>query len=185
MTTTFSEINDIAIGAVKTNNSNVSSWQVSKKKGMMRGISATVSGQGAVVRLQGDMDFSIISLESSAKYQQLLNEYKFGAGLTAFFAWVSANFSVETHRQEIHATLDELSTTQQINGKVHIDMNVTGIYPNVEVTAMAYVNILKVTNSIGNEFSLASAATPNIDTGAADHDGNSLPTSDNNSVIYL
>lgn len=64
-------------------------------------------------------------------------------------------------------------------------MNVTGIYPNVEVTAMAYVNILKVTNSEGNEFSLASAATPNIDTGAADHDGNSLPTSDNNSVIYL
>ncbi|MEX6025865.1 hypothetical protein AB6H10_10795 [Providencia vermicola] len=181
MSTTFIENNSIAFAS----NNNGESWQISQKKGMLTGITGAVSGLGATVKLKGDMTFDLISLESSSTYNKLLNEYKFGGGVSGFFTWIGLSVNAEVHKEEIHEVLEQLQNSQKVTGRVTIDMNVTGLYPNVEVTAMAYVNVLQIENSTGNTFRIASAGNPIDDTGATDENGNDLPTKDNNSVIYL
>ena len=105
--------------------------------------------------------------------------------ISGFFTWIGLSVNAEVHKEEIHEVLEQLQNSQKVTGRVTIDMNVTGLYPNVEVTAMAYVNVLQIENSTGNTFRIASAGNPIDDTGATDENGNDLPTKDNNSVIYL
>lgn len=64
-------------------------------------------------------------------------------------------------------------------------MMVSGIYPNVQVTASAYVLVMSVTDSQSNTVSFASTGNPTNDLGAQDQSGNNLPVSNNQGTITL
>ncbi len=160
-------------------------YKVTQKRGTITGVGASVSGAGAWVKLKGGMDFQIYSLNSSKTYNEMRSKYSIGGGVSGFFGWLVGNAHAETHKEEIEKTFKEVTSTQKVDGHVDIEMMVSGIYPNVQVDASAYILVLQVEDSQGNTFNFAADGAPAADTGAQDGSGNSLPTEGNNSTITL
>lgn len=180
----FTANNELAIAAPQSE-SDVSSWKVTTKKGTQSGVGVAVSGAGAWARLTGEMRFQIVNLESSKTYDMMKKEYNIGGGVSAFWSWLGIKANASTHKEEIHQTFKELSQTQKVDGQAQFDLQVTGLYPNVEVQASAYILILQITDSSGNTYNIASNGDPSADTGAQDSQGQTLPNKDNNSTISL
>jgi hypothetical protein len=174
----------IAIAAPQ-DSKEVSSWQVSLKRGTVSGVGVSVSGAGAWARLDGNMSFKIRQLDSSKTYDKMKSEYNIGGGVSAFWSWLGISANASTHKEEIHEVFKEVSESQEVDGSVHISLEVSGQYPNVEVSASAYVLVLQIQNDSGNTFKLMSAGDPASNTGAQDQNGNALPQRDNSSTISL
>lgn len=174
----------IAIAAPQ-DSTDVNSWQVSLKRGTVSGVGVSVSGAGAWAKMDGEMSFTIQQLESSKTFDQMKSEYNIGGGVSAFWSWLGISANAQTHKEEIRQVFNEVSQSQAVQGSVHISLEVSGLYPNVEVSASAYVLVLQIQNSSGNTFKLASAGDPASDTGAQDQNGNALPQRNNSSTITL
>ena len=163
----------------------VESWQVSQKRGTQSGVGVTVSGSGAWASMVGDMNFQFQHLDSSKTFDMMKKSYNIGGGVSAFWSWIGIRANADAHKEEIHSVFKEVQNSQKANGKVHIELEVTGQYPNVQVDATGYILVLQVQDSSGNTFSMVSAGDPASDTGAQDQNGIALPTRDNNSTITL
>jgi hypothetical protein len=165
--------------------SSVSSWKVSTKRGTQSGLGVSVSGSGAWARLDGTMDFKIRHLDSSKTYDMMKKSYNIGGGVSAFWSWIGISANASTHKEEIHEVFTEVSNSQEVSGNAHVDLYVSGQYPNVQVDASGYVLILQIEDSSGNTYNMMSTGDPASDTGAQDQNGNALPQKDNNSTITL
>lgn len=163
----------------------VGSWKATVKRGTQSGVGVSISGAGAWATLSGSMNFQITSLEESKTYSEMKSSYDIGGGIGGFWSWLGISANASTHKDEIHSVFQELSQSQKVNGTANFDLEVTGLYPNVEVDASAYVLVMQVTDSSGNSFTMASSGDPTGDTGSQDQNGNSLPTQNNSSTITL
>jgi hypothetical protein len=171
--------------AAPPSSQDVSSWQVSTKRGTQSGLTVSVSGSGAWARLDGTMKFQIFHLDKSTTYDQMKSEYNIGGGVSAFWSWLGISANASTHQEQIHQTFQEVVNSQKVSGSAHVDLEVTGQYPNVQVDAGGYVVILQITDSSGNTYNVMSTGDPKSDTGAQDSNGNALPQKNNNSTITL
>lgn len=160
-----------------------SSWSVSERHGTTGGVTARVSGKGATAKMKGRMSFEIRKLENSKTYHSLVSKYSISGGISAFFGWIKVNAS--TSKTEIDEVFNEVQTSLEINGYADFDLEVTGIYPNVPVTASAYVSVLEISDSSGNSFLIGSEGEPTGNTGAVDANGNNVPVKNNASTISL
>lgn len=166
-------------------NTGVNSWKVTTKRGTQSGTGVSVSGAGAWAKLTADMTFQIRHLDSSKTYDRMKKEYNIGGGVSAFWSWIGISANASTHKEEIHEVFNEVSNSQEVNGTAHVELEVTGMYPNVSVDASGYVLVLQIEDSSGNTFTMASSGDPASDTGAQDQNGNALPSKDNQSSITL
>jgi hypothetical protein len=171
--------------AAPSSSTDVQSWAVSTKRGTQSGLIVQVSGAGAWAKLTGDMSFAIRHLDKSTTYDQMKSEYNIGGGISAFWSWLGISANASTHKEEIHQVFNEVSNSQKVQGKAHLDLMCSGQYPNVQVTAGGYVVVLQITDSQGNTFTMMSDGDPASDTGAQDQNGNALPQQNNNSTISL
>src|SRR4051794_38453610 len=131
----------LAIAAPSTS-TDVSSWSVSTKRGTQSGLGVTVSGSGAWAKLDGQMTFQIRHLDKSSTYDQMKSEYNIGGGVSAFWSWLGISANASTHKEEIHQVFSEVSNSQAVDGSAHVDLEVSGQYPNVQVSASGYVLVL-------------------------------------------
>jgi hypothetical protein len=161
------------------------SYRVSEKKGRMSGVAVSVSGSGAWGKLDGSFSFTTKSMEKSKTYQKIKNEYKFKSGVNNFWCWLIGGQHASEHREEVNEMLHEIQSSESVKGTVNVSLYVSGEYPNVEVTAYAYVFILEVSDKQGNTFRITSSDDPKGDVGGQDQDGNLLPSKDNTSTIEL
>jgi hypothetical protein len=171
--------------AAPQDSTDVNSYNVSLKRGTVSGVGASVSGAGAWVKVNGQMSFKIRQLEKSKTFDRMKSEYNIGGGVSAFWSWLGIKANADKHREEIREVFKEVSESQEVDGSVNISLEVTGQYPNVEVSASAYVLVLQIENRSGNTFKMMSAGDPASDTGAQDQNGNALPERNNNSTISL
>lgn len=174
----------LAMAAPKTS-TDVSSWKVSTKRGTQSGLGVSVSGAGAWAKLDGKMTFQIRHLDKSKTYDRMKKEYNIGGGVSAFWSWIGISANASTHKEEIHEVFKEVSNSQAVDGSANIDLEVTGLYPNVQVDASGYVLVLQIEDSSGNTFNMMSTGDPASDTGAQDQNGNALPLRNNNSTVSL
>ncbi|BBM02900.1 hypothetical protein [Microbulbifer sp. GL-2] len=164
----------------------IESYQISQKRGTLSGVGITVSGAGAWAKLDGSFSFKIMSLETSRSYQEIKTTQSISAGVSAFWGWLGVGANASVYKEELNTMFKEIQTSQEVEGHVNLSMEVSGIYPNVAVSASAYVFVLQVTDSSGNTFNIASHGNPGEDTGAYDtNTGNTLPDRNNDSVITL
>jgi hypothetical protein len=176
--------NSLALLATETEG--VSSYQVSTKRGTQSGVGVTISGAGAWAELKGEMAFEIYSIDSSKTFSEMKSSYDIGGGVHGFWAWLGFGANAETHKSEVESMFKEITNTQKVNGKASFDLMVTGLYPNVQVFAQAYVMVLQVIDNLGNTFNMISDGDPTSDTGAQDpNTGSTLPSSKNNSSISI
>lgn len=178
------EVAAIHTAHVLTNTSGAG-WQVSEKHGTISGVGTQVSGAGAWAKVKGTMNFTMISLESSSEYTSLQKSQGFSAGISAFWGWLGISGNYSNNQSSVDTTFHQLQSSQAINGRVDIDLDVTGLYPNVQVNASAYVLVMQVTDKSGSTVTFASSGDPSSDTGAQDQNGNTLPTKNNGSSIHL
>jgi hypothetical protein len=171
--------------AAPPSSTDVSSWQVSTKRGTQSGVGVSVSGAGAWARLDGKMAFTIRHLDKSTTYDQMKSEYNIGGGVSGFWSWLGISANASTHQEQIHQTFQEVANSQAVKGTAHIDLECTGQYPNVQVDASGFVLVLQVQDSSGNTFNMISTGDPTNDTGAQDQNGNALPQKNNGSTISI
>ncbi|XYH98480.1 hypothetical protein ACMHYB_01580 [Sorangium sp. So ce1128] len=164
---------------------NVDSWKVSTKRGTQSGVGVSVSGAGAYAKLKGTMTFKLQHLDSSKTYDRMKTAYSIGGGVAAFFSWIGIKANASMHKEEIHEVFKEVSNSQSVDGKAKFDLYVSGLYPNVEASASAYVLVLEIQDSSGNTYHAVSSGDPSSDTGAQDQGGNKLPKKDNESTIEI
>jgi len=151
----------------------------------MSGIAVSVSGAGAWAKLDGSFSFKVKCLEKSTTYQRLKQTHKFSSGVNSFWCWLIGGQHASEHKEELNEMFREIQTSETVNGKVKVSLYATGMYPNVEVTAYAFVFILEVSDKQGNTFRITSSEDPKNDVGGQDQNGNPLPSKDNNSTIEL
>jgi hypothetical protein len=175
----------LAIAAPPGNGTGVSSWQVSTKRGTQSGVGVSVSGSGAWARLDGNMAFTIRHLDKSTTYDEMKSEYNIGGGVSAFWSWLGISANASTHQEQIHQVFSEVANSQAVKGSAHIDLEVSGQYPNVQVDASGYVLVLQIQDNSGNTFNMISTGDPSSDTGAQDQNGGALPQKNNNSTISI
>ncbi|NEO02868.1 MAG: hypothetical protein F6K50_48365 [Moorea sp. SIO3I7] len=163
------------------------SWNVSTARGRIQGVGVSVSGLGAYARANGSMNFSTKTLESSKTYKEMRKSYKFSAGLRGFWSWIGLGNNASYHKQELTKVFNELSNVSRTNGRINIDLMVTGLFPNVPVSASAYIQAFSVSSKTDSRinFSVISTDAANQDTGAQDQNGQNLPVQDNNSTIDI
>ena len=113
--------------------------------------------------------------------------YGFSAGLRGFWSWIGLGNNASYHKEELTRVFNELSQEQRTNGRINIDLYVTGLYPNVPVSASAYIQAFVVSSKTSSSlrFPVISSGAPTQDTGAQDQNGQDLPTRDNNSTIDI
>lgn len=162
-----------------------SGWKVTKKRGAISGVGVSVSGAGAFAEMDGSMSFSLKQMESSKTYNKMVKNYSIGGGVSGFWAWIGFGANASTHKTEIQESLKEMSQSQAVSGTVNVNLMVTGLYPNVQVDASAFVLVLQITDDQGSTATVFSNGAPGADVGAQDDSGNKLPTSDNNSTITI
>ena len=179
------EVPHSSLAVAAPDSSDISSWRVSAKHGTQSGVGVSVSGAGAYAKLTGTMSFSIKHLDDSQTYQYLKKTYDISGGVKGFWDWIGFGANASTHKTEIHKTFNEVKNQQDVEGKAAFDLEVTGQYPNVEVTASAYVLILQIKDSQGNTYNMASSSGGASDTGAQDGNGVTLPSKDNASTITI
>lgn len=163
----------------------VQSWKATTKHGTQSGVGVSVSGAGAWAELIGDMTFKTRQLEKSSTYDHMKTAYGIGGGISAFWGWLGISANAEAHKEEIHDVFKEVAESQEVQGSAHFDLEVTGLYPNVQVDASAYVLVLQIEDSSGNTYHMISNGDPKSDSGAQDQNGTSLPTKNNSSTITL
>ncbi len=163
------------------------SWSVREVKGRIQGVGASVSGLGAYARVSGSMDFSTRTLETSRTYQQMRKSYGFSAGISGFWSWIGLGANASYHKEELTQVFHELSQSTKTSGRINIDLYVTGLYPNVPVSASAYILALEVSSKTDSsiKFPVISSGAPTQETGTQDQNGQNLPTKDNNSTIDI
>ena len=163
------------------------SWSVTEAKGRIQGVGVSVSGLGAYARVKGSMSFSTRTLETSSTYQEMKKSYKFSAGIRGFWGWIGLGANASHHKQELTQVFNELKQEQKTNGRIDIDLYVTGIYPNVPVSASAYILAFQVSSKTDSslKFPVISSGEPTQNTGAQDQNGQTLPTKNNNSTIEI
>ena len=163
------------------------SWSVREAKGGIQGVGVSVSGLGAYARAKGSMNFSTRTLETSRTYQQMKKSYGFSAGISGFWSWIGLGTNASYHKEELTQVFHELSQEQKTSGRIDIDLYVTGLFPNVPVSASAYILALEVSSKTDSsiKFPVISLGAPTQDIGAQDQNGQNLPTKDNNSTINI
>jgi hypothetical protein len=166
-------------------NTSGDSWQVSVKHGTVSGVGAQVTGSGAWAKVTGSMNFTLQSLESSSAYKSLQKSEGFSAGISAFWGWLGISGNYSKNQSEVDTTFHQITQSQSVTGEVDIDLEVSGQYPGVQVSASAYVLVMQVTDKSGSTITFASSGDPSSDTGAQDQNGNTLPTKNNKSTITL
>ncbi|RFZ80528.1 hypothetical protein DS742_02545 [Lacrimispora amygdalina] len=160
-------------------------WKVTKKKGSLSGVGVSVSGAGAYAEMSGNFSFTLKHMESSRKYNKMVNDYKISGGVSGFWSWLTFGANASTHKEEIQEALKEMSSSEEVNGTVEVKLMVTGLYPNVQVDASAYVLVLQITDDQGSTATVFSDTAPKNDVGAQDENYNNLPVKDNESTIVL
>ena len=162
-------------------------WSVREAKGGIQSVGVSVSGLGAYARAKGTMSFSTRILETSSTYQEMKKSYGFFAGISGFWQWIGLNTNVSYHKEELTRVFSELSQAKKANGRIDVDLYVTGLYPNVSVSASAYILALEVSSKTDSklQFPIISSGAPTQDTGAQDQNGWIFPTKDNNSAISV
>lgn len=170
---------------VRDSETHSAGWKVTKKKGSISGVGVSVSGAGAYAKMQGSFSFSLKRLESSKTYNEMVKEYNISGGVQGFWSWIGFGANASTHKKEIQQSFHEMSQSQEVNGTVNVDLYVTGLYPNVQVTASAFVFVLQLTDEQGNKVTVFSNSSPKNDVGGQDQDGDILPDKDNNSTITI
>jgi hypothetical protein len=163
------------------------SYSVQESKGRIQGIGVSVSGLGAYARAKGSMNFSTRTLETSRTYEEMKKSYGFSAGLHGFWSWIGLGANASYHKQELTQVFHELQQEEKTSGRIDIDLYVTGLFPNVPVTASAYILAFQVTSKTDTtlQFPVIAAGAPAQNTGAQDQNGQTLPTKDNNSTIDI
>jgi hypothetical protein len=163
------------------------SWSVQAANGRIQGVGVSVSGLGAYARANGSMNFSTRTLETSSTYQEMKTSYGFSAGISGFWSWIGLGANASYHKEELTQVFNELSQEQKTDGRINIDLYVTGLYPNVPVSASAYILAFQVSSRTETDlkFPVISSGAPTQDTGAQDQNGQNLPTRDNNSTIDI
>jgi hypothetical protein len=104
------------------------SWSVQEAKGRIQGVGVRVSGLGAYARASGTMNFSTRTLETSRTYQEMKRSYGFSGGIRGFWSWIGFGANASSHKEELTRLFNELSQEQKTNGKINIDLYVTGLY---------------------------------------------------------
>jgi hypothetical protein len=160
-------------------------YKITQKRGSIAGVGVSVSGAGAWANMNGQFSFQLQHVESSTTYQSLKSSYNVSGGVSGFFSWLGFSSNVDAHREEIQTALKEMFSSQKVDGTVNVDMGVTGLYPNVQVDASAFILVLQITDSQGSTATVFSNGAPNTDTGAQDQNGNALPTRSNASTITI
>lgn len=171
--------------AAPSSSTDVKSWSVSTKHGTQSGLGVTVSGAGAWARLDGKMTFQIRHLDKSSTYDEMKSEYNIGGGVSGFWSWLGIQANASTHQEQIHQVFSEVANSQAVDGTANVDLECSGQYPNVQVSASGYVLVLQIEDSSGNTFNMISTGAPTNDTGAQDQNGNALPQKNNNSTITI
>lgn len=160
-------------------------WKVTKKKGIIPGIAVSVSGAGAYAEMCGEFTFSLKMMESSRTYQKMVKDYSISGGISGFWGWLSIGANASTHKTEIQEALQEMAQSQEVTGTVKVKLMVTGLYPNIQVEASAYVFILQITDEQGSTATVCSGISPSANIGAQDQNGSNLPVTDNDSTITI
>jgi hypothetical protein len=162
-------------------------WSIRQAKGRIQGIGASVSGPGTYAHINGSFSFSTKTLESSKTYQELKQAYNFYAGITGFWGWIGLGSNAFYHKQELSQVFDELSQAPKNNGKISFDFYVTGLYPNIIVSASPYILAFEISSKIDNslKFPVISSGSPAQDIGGRDENENILPTKGNRSTIEI
>ncbi len=163
---------------------NATGWKLTTKRGKISGVGVSVSGQGAYAELEGDMSFTMRSMQSSKTYNKLVDEYNIGGGVSAFWSWLGISANASKHHEDIQESLKEMSESTEVTGTVHVDLMVTGIYPNVQVDASAYILVMQITDDQGNTTNVFCPGGK-ADVGAQDDSGQALPTANNQSTITI
>lgn len=175
----------IALAAPESS-TDVTSWAVSTKRGTQSGVGVSVSGAGAWAKLDGDMQFQLWHLDESKTYDSIKSQYNIGGGVSGFWSWLlGLSASASQQHEEVHQAFSDIANSQAVNGSAHVDLECTGQYPNVQVSASGFVLILQITDSAGNTYNMISTGNPQGDTGAQDQHGNALPQRNNNSTINI
>lgn len=156
-------------------------YKITKKRGSINGVGVSVSGSGASVKMVGSIQFLIKSLES---YNEMVKEHNISKGVNGFFGFISFGNNSSTYSKEISTALKEVETSVTNTGTVEVEMMVSGQFPNVQVTASAYIQVMEIEDDQGNKTNFAAEGGAD-DVGAQDLNGNNLPTADNESVITL
>ena len=170
---------------VANTSTGTSGWKVTKKKGNISGVGVSVSGAGAFAQMTGSMSFQLKQMESSKTYQKMVSDYNIGGGVSGFWSWLGFGANASTHKEQINTAFNEMMSSQAVGGTVGVNLMVTGLYPNVQVEASAYVLVIQITDSQGSTATVFSNSAPTSDVGAQDQSGQNLPTSDNSSTINI
>ncbi len=160
-----------------------SGWKVTQKRGKISGVGVSVSGAGAWAELSGRYTFSLRRMELSQAYRKLVREQHISGGVGGFFGWLGRGTNASTFKKQIEASFQQVSDSTPVDAKVNVKLMVSGIYPNVQVDASAYILVLRLTDKQGNTTIVFSNSAPGIDVGAQDENGTKLPTEDNDSTI--
>jgi len=152
---------------------------------MLVGAGVSVSGQGAWARLSGTQTFTVRTLERSQNFQQLKTSQNIGGGIFAFFSWLGIGVNASTNREEITGALQEIVNNATVQGSISYALFVTGLFPNVQVDASAFIYALQVTDNQGSTATVLSSTAPGRDAGAQDTNGNKLPSSDDGTTITI
>lgn len=184
---------DVAIAPVKhlaaaapAGGGSASGWKVTQKRGAISGVGVSVSGAGAYAAMSGSMSFSLKQMESSKTYKSMVSKYSISGGVSGFWSWLGFGANASTYHEDINQAMTEMSSSQEVTGTVNVNLMCTGLYPNVQVDASAYVLVLQITDGQGsNTFTVFSNGAPTSDVGAQDKGGNNLPTSGNSSTISI
>ena len=132
------------------------------------------------------MNFQLRHLDKSTTYDSIVSKYNIGGGVSGFWSWLlGLSASASQEHEEVHQAFNEIANSQAVNGSAHVDLECTGQYPNVQVSASGFVLVLQITDNAGNTFNMISTGNPTGDTGAQDQHGNALPQKNNSSTITI
>lgn len=100
--------------------------------------------------MTGGVDFtklrSITTLESSTTYNELKDKHSINGGIGGFCRWLASH----PGNPQVENALKELSYSDKVDGAVHIDMSVSGLYPNTAVPdASFFFYVLQIEDNRG------------------------------------
>jgi hypothetical protein len=144
----------------------------------------SVPGAGFWGRSRGSTTFTYRRLETSTSYNQLKKEIQFSSGIMGFWDWLSIAQNVERNSEAVNEIFNELNREQNISMQLRWDMEVTGLYPNVPVSATTFIRLMRLVSSEGIYF-VASDGAVIDDTGANDQNNIELPIRNNESTITV
>ena len=166
-------------------NHSIPTYKVSKVRQRASDMTVCVSGSNAQAGLNGTLTFVVHSLESSSAYRELKAKYNLDDGVNALFDWLNTGTNASTRASIMRRVCHELSSSVQVNGTMNVDISVRCTRHNDKVCASVYVFSMKVEDTDGNEFFVASGEAHAKDTVALDQNGIALAPDLNNTTITL